>query len=372
MLAAYNYRIEYRRSDLHGNADALSRLVKDTDSMEEPDQAEEEPVFSFVEELPLTAQEIKEETRRDRTLGKVSEYVMSGWRDDITDDLQPFFTRREELSVEDGCLLWGRRVIIPPKFRRRLLQDLHQEHPGIGRMKALARSYLWWPGLDADIDAEVKSCSACQVVRQDPTAAPLIPWEWPERVWERVHLDFAEKGGQQFLLVVDGHSKWLEVFLMMDVKTARTVEALRSLFARFGVPEVVVTDNGPTFTSSEFSDFLKKNGVKHKRTPPYHSASNGQVERCVRTLKENLIKNEVSGEKRTLRHQVDSFLFAYRNTPHTVTGETPAELFLRRTPRTRLSLLKPNLKTQVECFILKTLKPFIYSKVYIFVSSHSL
>ncbi|XP_043229036.1 uncharacterized protein K02A2.6-like [Amphibalanus amphitrite] len=135
---------------------------------------------------------------------------------------------------------------------------------------------------------------------------------------------------------------------MADIKTARTVEALRSLFARFGVPEVVVTDNGPTFTSSEFSDFLKRNGVKHKRTPPYHSASNGQVERCVRTLKENLLKNEVSGEKRTLRHQVDSFLFAYRNTPHTVTGKTPAELFLRRAPRTRLSLLKPNLKAQVE------------------------
>ncbi|XP_043229035.1 uncharacterized protein K02A2.6-like [Amphibalanus amphitrite] len=137
MLAAYSYKIEYRRSDLHGNADALSRLVTNRDNIEEPDQMEEEPVFSVVEELPLTAQEIKEETRRDLTLGKVSEYVMSGWHDDITDNIQPFFARREELSVEDGCLLWGRRVIIPPKFRQRLLQDLHQEHPGIGRMKAL-------------------------------------------------------------------------------------------------------------------------------------------------------------------------------------------------------------------------------------------
>ena len=348
MLAAYSYKIEYRRSELHGNADALSRLVKGASVIEEPDQAEEDSVFSFVEELPLTAQEIKEETRRDLTLGKVSEYVMSGWRDDISDELQPFFTRREELSVEDGCLLWGRRVIIPPKFRRQLLQDLHQEHPGVSRMKALARSYLWWPGLDADIETEVKGCSACQVIRQDPASAPLIPWEWPERVWERVHLDFAEKGGQQFLLVVDSHSKWLEVFLMADIKTTRTVEALRSIFARYGVPEVIVTDNGPTFTSAEFGDFMRNNGVQHKRTPPYHSASNGQVERCVRTLKESLSKNEQSGVRKTLRHQVDSFLFAYRNTPHTTTGKTPAELFLRRAPRTRLSLLKPSLKAQVE------------------------
>ena len=349
MLAAYSYKIEYRRSDLHGNADALSRLVKGADGTEEGQVEEDEAVFSVVQDLPLTAQEIKEETRRDRTLGKVNECVMSGWEsEDISDDMQPYYTRREELSVEDGCILWGRRVVIPPKFRAQLLQELHEEHPGVGRMKALARSYLWWPGLDGDIEAQVRSCTPCQVTRQDPAEAPLIPWEWPERVWQRVHLDFAEKGGQQFLLAVDSHSKWLEVFMMPDIKTGRTLDALRSMFARYGVPEVVVTDNGPTFTSAEFGDFMRMNGVRHKRTPPYHSASNGQVERCVRTLKESLSRSELSGEKRTLRHRLDNFLFAYRNTPHTVTGKTPAELFLRRAPRTRLSLLKPSLKPQVE------------------------
>ena len=110
--------------------------------------------------------------------------------------------RRDELSTHNECILWGNRVVIPVRGQRQLLKDLHTAHPGIVRMKNLARSYLWSPGLDADIEGKVKSCEVCQLHRATPAAAPLHPWEWPEKPWSRIHIDHAEPFMGQLFLVV--------------------------------------------------------------------------------------------------------------------------------------------------------------------------
>lgn len=247
---------------------------------------------------------------------------------------------------------WGLRVLIPFEYRERLLTDLHGEHPGMSRMKALARGFLWWPKLDHDIEQLVRDCVACQSVRQMPQTATVHPYRWPERPWARVHIDFAEKDGQSFLLVHDSHSKWLEVIHCSDTTAARTVSLLRSLFARYGLPETLVSDNGPQFVSEEFQKFLKSNGIRHVLTPPYHPASNGAAERAVRVLKESLMKQlkamEQSGRYKTLQHRLDNFLLGYRSTPHSVTGRSPSEMFLGRRMRTRLSLLFPQVRETVE------------------------
>lgn len=90
--------------------------------------------------------------------------------------LKPFFIRRNELSAESGCLLWGMRVVIPPQYQERLISELHEEHLGISKMKSLARCYVWWPGIDAMVEEKVKSCAACRSVRNAPAVAPLHPW----------------------------------------------------------------------------------------------------------------------------------------------------------------------------------------------------
>ncbi|XP_042147449.1 uncharacterized protein K02A2.6-like [Ixodes scapularis] len=133
---------------------------------------------------------------------------------------------------------------------------------------------------------------------------------------------------------------------MSSTSTTKTLEKLRGAFSAYGLPEVLVSDNGPQFTSAEFADFMNANGVKHIRTPPYHAASNGAAERTVQTVTRALLKQvlegEATGRQCSLQENVDSFLICYRNTPNSVTGKTPAELFLRRQPRTKLSLLKPD------------------------------
>ncbi|XP_037514648.1 uncharacterized protein K02A2.6-like [Rhipicephalus sanguineus] len=139
---------------------------------------------------------------------------------------------------------------------------------------------------------------------------------------------------------------------MNSTNSEKTVEKLRSVFAAYGLPEEIVTDNGPQFTSACFETFLKRNGIRHTKTPPYHPASNGTAERCVQTLKRHLLKQVLeekqNGEPRSLQHRIDQFLFTYRNTPTGTTGETPAQLFLSWKPRTRLSLLHPDLEQRMQ------------------------
>ena len=148
--------------------------------------------------------------------------------------------------------------------------------------------------------------------------------------------------GHMFFVVVDAHSKWPEVEVLKSATTEKTIEALRLLFARHGLPQQVVSDNGPQFTSSECTGFLRANRIKHILCAPYHPASNGQAKRFVQTLKRTL--KTCGKDGKTLHHRLAEFLLEYRATPHATTNVAPSELFLKRKLRTRLDLMLPNLK----------------------------
>ena len=121
------------------------------------------------------------------------------------------------------------------------------------------------------------------------TAVPMQSLEWPTQPWSRLHIDH---GGpfqiKMCLVVVDAHSKWMEVSIVTSVTAAATIQNLRTMFATHGLPRTVVSDNESVFTSNEFQDFLLKNGIHHIKTAPYHLTSNGLAERAVQTLKEGL------------------------------------------------------------------------------------
>ncbi|XP_077497849.1 uncharacterized protein LOC144108505 [Amblyomma americanum] len=158
----------------------------------------------------------------------------------------------------------SQRSVVPPKHRAFLLKELHQGHPGIVRCKELARSYVWWPGIDADLEQHVKKCAECQQQRNEPAPAPLHPWSWPTSPWQRVHLDFAgPMKDKMFLVAVDAHSKWPEVYVMQKTTAYHTIQCLQDLFSRLGVPDTIVTDNGPQFVSEEFKSFVRGFGGRH-------------------------------------------------------------------------------------------------------------
>ncbi|KAL5505227.1 hypothetical protein EMCRGX_G006629, partial [Ephydatia muelleri] len=291
--------------------------------------------------LPVTSGKLKAYTARDTILSQVLTYTRQGWPTKIPDAMKPFWTRRDEITIEGDCLLWGLRVLVPQKLQVQVLEELHQGHPGASRMKALARSYVWWPGLDLDLENLAKSCLQCQEVKVSPPVAPLHPWVWPAQPWQRIHIDFAGPFlGSNFLVVVDAHSKWPEVVEMKTLTSAKTIEALRELFATYGLPQQLVSDNGSQFTSEEFAQFMTTNGIKHICCAPYHPASNGLAERFVQTFKKSMLASR--SDQMSFQQRLCSFLLAYRTTPHSTTGGAPCMLFFKRQLRTRLDLLKPD------------------------------
>ena len=147
--------------------------------------------------------------------------------------------------------------------------------------------------------------------------------------------------GSMFLVLVDVHSKWMDVHLMHSITSAKTIEKLHIILANHGIPRKVVTDNGPTFTSYEFQVFMQKNGIAHVKSAPYHPSSNGLA---VQTLKRGIAR--ISGT--TLQERVSKFLFNYRLTPHSVTGVAPSELLIGRHIRCRLDLWFPDTSQRVE------------------------
>ena len=195
----------------HSNVDALSRLPLKVNYIPVLD-VDNNFMIGQVQALPVVAEEIAAAMRTDPLLSKIYIYVQKGWPCKITDEERPYWRHYKELSTESGCLMWGNRVIVPQKFQNKLVAELHQDHPGGARMKSVARSYFWWPGLDKVIEEQAKSCEACQAVKSCTATAPLHPWLWPERPLQRVHIDFAGPFmNRTFLVLTDAHSKWLEV-----------------------------------------------------------------------------------------------------------------------------------------------------------------
>ena len=364
-LSGYNYRIQFKRTHEIANADALSRLpcpyVEGAQPEELVLQADEdwrdvnssgiqsggEQLVLLADQAWLDAKDVARQTSLDPILSKVVRLVQfGGWPDQIPESLKPYAAKKDELSLTAGVLLWGHRVLIPDAARGAVLTELHVGHPGIGRMKALARSIVWWPGIDHDVEAVVRGCAACQESRDSPPHRELHPWPWPSHPWSRVHADFAEpEKGKYVLVVVDSHSKWIEAEVMYSTATAPTIARLRAMFARWGLPDMLCTDNGTTFTSAEFQQFLRNNGIAHRTIDPRHSQGNGLAERAVKEVKLALQRESAKGGPWDLR--LSTWLMRQRTTPHSTTLVTPAELMTGRKLRTRLDLLFPDISKTV-------------------------
>ena len=193
-----------------------------------------------------------------------------------------------------------------------------------------------------EILLSVQHC--CQQHAKAPSHAPLHLWEWPGKPWARIHMDYAEHFmGKMFLVVVEAYSKWIDAYVVQTATTQVTAETLQVSFAVHGLPDVVVSDNGSCFTSSEFAQFGAARGIVHVTSSPYYHSSNGLAERAVQTLKQGLKKID----KGTIQEKLQTFLMSYRNTPHSTTEISPAELLFGRKPKVVLDLSRPNLTRKV-------------------------
>lgn len=351
VLLAYEFDIKYINTKSFGYADMMSRLIASNT------KAEEDMVIASIlqgeadvkcfaidtaQTLPIKFKDICGAQQKCSHLKKVAEYISQGWPESkktITDpEVAKYFDQRHSLILIEECIFFGDRAVIPVKFRKQILEELHRGHPGIVRMKLLARSKVFWPQALKDIENVVKSCQICAKSGKSPIKCSLQSWPVPSHPWSRLHIDFAGPIDEfWYFVIVDAYSKWPEVFKTRTTSAAKTVEMLEETFARHGLCNTIVSDNGPQFTSQAFAKFCEINGIKHIRTAPYHPQSNGQAEKFVDTLKVGLLKATGSADEK-----LRQFLSHYRSTPSYSLGmKSPAELMSNRIMRSNLDLLKP-------------------------------
>ena len=263
----------------------------------------------------------------------------------ISEAFKPYWNRRFELSLEDDCIMWGNRVVVPNKWQKNVLDELHQVHFGIARIKAIARGYVWWPELNKQIEEMTKSCTHCQKVKNAPAVASLHPWTWPSKPWQRLHNDFAGPfQGQMFLILVDSHSKWPEVVPMKKTTADATITELRRLFSSYGLPEQVVSDNGPQFCVRRVQIFSQEQWCEAYLLlpmPPFFERGSGTP--CTNLQEGNArTENEVilSAKINVIPTYISDNSTQYNNV-------APCTLFLNRELRTRFDLMRPEISGNV-------------------------
>jgi len=284
--------------------------------------------------------QIRAETYKDAVMQGAIKYTLDGWPAksmDVDPVVREFHSVRAHLSVADGLLLYDNRIVIPGRIRRDVLDRIHEGHQGITKCRERAATGVWWPGLTKDITRTVIECPFCQVHQRTQGKEPLVPTPLPEGPWEHVAMDLCDHGGNKYLVVVDFFSRYIEVAnLHRDATTDKVILALNNIFARWGFPLCVLSDNGPQFSSSRFEDYAKECGFVHKTSSPHYHQGNGEAERAVQTVKKMLDQ----------RNPLQA-LMVYRTTPIYATGMSPSQLIMGRQPRTRLPMLARNQEMSV-------------------------
>ena len=256
ILSAYNYRLEFVKSN-DNCADALSRLPinEKSDSMD----LESDSVLSINQiPFPITSKDIARKTKSNKILSVVYDCILKGLEFPKGPEFDKFRKVKDQLNIDQSCILYGNRVVIPPDYEKDVLNSLHESHLGITRTKALERYYVWYPGIDKDIEELINNCFQCQQLRNETPKHDSHSWEYPNKPWDRIHIDFLGPfNGMMYFVVVDAYSKWPEVFKMNSTTTSDTIARLNQLSARYGLPNKLASDNGPQFISYEFGEALR-------------------------------------------------------------------------------------------------------------------
>lgn len=343
ILTSYSYDITYKPGPQIGHADGLSRWPQPVPEQPEPMMADILLMAEAPEDFPVDVDTLAHATKRDKVLNRVSHHILCGWPAKESDNqLRPYWLHRTELSLHEDCVLLGCRVVVPSSLREPVLRALHKAHSGIVQTKALARSYVWWPQLNNDIESLVKNCNKCLESRHMP---PKTTYEWilPTKPWSRLNIDFAGPyQNKTFLIIVDAYSKWPEVFIVNNMTSATVIRYLRIIFSIHGLCKTLVSDNGTAFVSTEMKQFLEANKIKHIKSAPFHPATNGLAERMVQTVKDKLRK--MDGMSWDIK--IPNMLLGLRASPCTTTNKSPAELLFNRRIRTLLDSINPLDKQQ--------------------------
>ncbi|UYV60361.1 K02A2.6-like [Cordylochernes scorpioides] len=272
---------------------------------------------------------LQEDTLNDKECCLLKQYILTGWplhKKNLPSNLKPYWEFKEELHEWQNLICRGDKLLIPKTQRSDILKILHASHQDINNTIALAKRSIYWPGMNKEIEELINNCSICQQTSRANLKEPMLPHQAPDYPWQKVGIDIFQIESLKYLLILDYFSKYPEIYQLQDMTTDTIIRRLKRTFSNFGIPETLVSDNGPAFFSKEFQNFTRTWNIVHVTSSPYHAQSNGMVERTVQTLKK-LIKR--CGEESTDPYSV---LLNLRNTPHN-NLPSPAQILMSRNLR---------------------------------------
>lgn len=270
---------------------------------------------------------LKDETSKDDVLQAVKAAIQRGWpesKSSLPAVVTPYFQFRDELVVHEGLILRGDRVFIPKTFRTKTIQDLHAAHQGIESTLRRAQESIYWPNMNNEVKDYISRCDTCLTYVPRQQKEPLLNHEVPYRPWAKVATDLFQFENKDYLVAVDYFSDFFEVIRLYSTTSETVIKKLKGHFARYGIPDEVISDNGSQFTAEDFRVFTQAYGFKHTCTSPHHPQSNGKAESAVKQAKKTLRMARVSGNDFYLA------LLNVWNTPQDEYNTSPAQRMMSR------------------------------------------
>lgn len=331
-LMPYQFSLIYKPGRHLVCADALSRApLAEQHPTPEESRGMGEYVSLVLEEAPVGLCEIQRASQDDPLINSVMKRVITNvWREPSPAE-EPYYLLRDQLTSVDGTLLLGNRYVIPEGLRRPVLRLAHEGHPGKDAFLDTLRRRVWWPSLTRDAGLFAERCDVCW--RKRPNCHQDLQPSELEGVWEKLAVDLVTIDGYTCLSIIDYGSRYPEVLPLSSTTSTGVIEKLMEVFARFGIPSTLVSDNGPQFIAAEMVHFLQQLNIRHIRASPRYPQSNGMVERLHRILRERL-----RGLRPSLPfpRRLQQTLMDIRNSTNRMLGTTPSEALFGRILHTRL------------------------------------
>lgn len=345
-IQKYDVEIKYVQGKKIPLADALSRISPcPGDTIEGLDVSLHE-IHLHLKASRSKIGQIKEETAKDEVLLSLRSVITQEWpniRSDCPAHLHAFWNYHDELTVADGVILKGTRILIPKSLQADVLQQLHYAPQGAEKCKLGAKGSVFWVNINSDIEEMVKSCAPCQRNQHMNLKEPLMPHNIPQKPWHTLGCDLFFWNNSSSLLLSDYYSKFPLVRKLRNIRSDTTIALLNSIFEEHGIPSKLVTGNDTQFTSALFQEFRETYGFNHVTTSLYYPQANGFIERNVQTVKNLLQICKESGADPHLA------MLCLRSTPLDHNIESPAELLNSRVYQTNLpSMSKPSLSLSAD------------------------
>ena len=335
-LQRYKLHVVYKKGSSLKLADTLSRAHLDAtnDSHQtnfEVFRINMEAPFCPADISPRTLSLTKSTTAQDRDFQDLINIIISGWpqlKSQTPPTLWPYWTFRDELTIHDGVIYKGSQIVVPPTMRDDILRKVHVAHLGAESNIRMCKDFLFWPGMNSDIRAMCQSCGKCAQFGPQNPKEPMRSQPIPTRPWQFVSQDIASFENGNYLITVDHYSDFIEVDELPNTLACTIVAKTEAHISRYGIFDILLTDNGPQFIATEFEGMCHRYGIQHVTSSPYWPQGNGKAEASVKVIKNIMKKAGISN--------LHEALLNHRNTPPAGHSLSPAQRCMGR--RTNLPL----------------------------------